>query len=154
MFAIASDPLLWEQHPNKDRYKREIFQQFFDTAIAGHNAVVVIEKTTGNIIGTSRYYDLDKAPKTVAIGFTFIGRDFWAKGYNGSLKNLMLNYAFLSADQVIFHVGHTNYRSQKAVEKLGGYKIGEEAVINNGVPTGLNLVYEITKTNWQKKSLS
>lgn len=147
LFDIASDPLIWEQHPNNDRYKKDVFQQFFDVAIAGSNSLAVMENITGKIIGTSRYYDFEKTAKTTAIGYTFIGRDFWGKGYNGSLKKLMLDYAFLSADQVIFHVGKSNYRSQKAVEKLGGILIGEEV----STPPLVNLVYEITKTSWQSR---
>jgi RimJ/RimL family protein N-acetyltransferase len=33
LFAAASDPLIWEQHPESDRYERTVFQRYFDGAI-------------------------------------------------------------------------------------------------------------------------
>lgn len=148
VFAVASDPLLWEQHPNKDRYQREVFQNFFKGAIESHGAFIVYEKETGEIVGSSRYYDLNEANRSVAIGYTFVGRKFWGKGHNRSLKTLMLNYAFRFVDKVILHIGATNFRSQKAVEKLGAIKTGEFEVAYYGEPVKPNFIYQIDKTKW------
>jgi len=148
VFAVASDPLLWEQHPNKDRYQREVFQNFFKGAIESHGAFIVYEKETGEIVGSSRYYDLNEANRSVAIGYTFVGRKFWGKGHNRSLKTLMLNYAFRFVDKVILHIGATNFRSQKAAEKLGAIKTGEFEVAYYGEPVKPNFIYQIDKTKW------
>ncbi|MFD2583041.1 GNAT family N-acetyltransferase [Pedobacter vanadiisoli] len=148
VFAVASDPLLWEQHPNKDRYQREVFQNFFKGAIESHGAFIVYEKETGEIVGSSRYYDLNEANRSVAIGYTFVGRKFWGKGHNRSLKTLMLNYAFRFVDKVILHIGATNFRSQKAAEKLGAIKTGEFEVAYYGEPVKPNFIYQIDKAKW------
>jgi len=145
LYAVASDPLIWEQHPNKDRYKREVFEVFFKGAIESKGAFIVFDNATGDVVGSSRFYELDEESSTVVIGYTFIARNFWGKGYNAALKKLMIDYAFQSVDKVIFHIGATNFRSQKAIEKLGGQKISELEVAYYGEPVKWNFVYEINK---------
>lgn len=125
LYAVASDPLIWEQHPNNDRYKLDVFKTFFDKAIESNGAFLVFDNKTGELIGSSRYYDFNENDSSVAIGFTFIKRSHWGGPYNKALKQLMINYAFESVDKIFFHVGNTNFRSQKAVEKLGAIKIDD-----------------------------
>jgi len=148
LYAVASDPLIWEQHPNKDRYQRVVFQNFFKGAIESKGAFIVYEKATGDIVGSSRYYELDEENSSVAVGYTFIGRGFWGKGHNRALKTLMLDYAFQFIDKVILHIGVTNYRSQKATEKLGASKVGELEVAYYGEPVKLNFIYQVDKAKW------
>jgi RimJ/RimL family protein N-acetyltransferase len=119
LFAAASDPLIWEQHPENDRYKREVFRRFFDGAIESKGAFAVIERKTGRIIGSSRYCNLDPLENEVEIGWTFLERAFWGGSYNRELKTLMLDHAFRFVDRVLFVVGEKNFRSQKALEKIG-----------------------------------
>ncbi|MFD0939812.1 GNAT family N-acetyltransferase [Pedobacter boryungensis] len=145
LYAVASDPLIWEQHPNKNRYQREVFQNFFKGAMESKGAFLVYEKETDRIIGSSRYYDLDEENSSIAVGYTFIGRDYWGKGHNKALKNLMFAYAFQFVDKIILHIGETNFRSQKATEKLGAKKIGELEVAYYGEPVKLNFVYQVDR---------
>ncbi|MBV9609614.1 MAG: GNAT family N-acetyltransferase [Acidobacteria bacterium] len=119
LFAAASDPLIWEQHPERDRYKREVFQRFFDGAIESRGAFAIIDRQSGRIIGSSRYCNLTPDEREVEIGWTFLARDFWGGVYNGELKRLMLEHAFRFVDRVVFVVGENNMRSQKALEKIG-----------------------------------
>jgi RimJ/RimL family protein N-acetyltransferase len=150
LYTVASDPLIWEQHPNKNRYQREVFQNFFNGAMESGGAFLVKGAATGEIIGSSRFYDWDEQERQIAIGYTFISRAYWGKGYNAALKTLMLNYAFKFADKVIFHIGANNIRSQKAIEKLQAVKVGEEEIAYYGEPEKTNFVYQITKADWQK----
>ncbi len=150
LYAIASDPLIWEQHPNKDRYMRGIFETFFKGAMESGGAFLVYDSKTGEAIGSSRYYEADEEKKTIAIGYTFLARDHWGGTYNPALKSLMLEHAFGHFDAVIFHIGALNIRSQKAMEKLGGKKTGELEMEYYGEPNKLNVVYEIRKTDWKK----
>src|SRR5688572_28113691 len=102
LYAVANDPLLWEQHPNKDRYKREVFENFFKGAIESKGAFLVSDKQTKKVIGSSRFYDLDPEKSSIAIGYTFIARDHWGSTYNHALKTLMVNHAFQFVDKVLF----------------------------------------------------
>jgi len=150
LYAIASDPLIWEQHPNKDRYKREVFETFFKGAMESQGAFLVYDRKTGAAIGSSRYYEADEEKKSIAIGYTFIARDHWGGTYNPSLKSLMMEHAFQHFDAVIYHIGALNIRSQKAMEKLGGKKIAELEMEYYGEPNKLNFVYEIRKEDRKK----
>jgi RimJ/RimL family protein N-acetyltransferase len=119
LFTAASDPLIWEQHPENDRYKRDVFQRFFDGAIESKGAFAIIERKSGRIIGSSRYCNLKPAECEVEIGWTFLERSFWGGLYNRELKTLMLQHAFRFVDRIVFVVGENNLRSQKALEKIG-----------------------------------
>ena len=111
-----------------------------------------MDNKTGNIIGSSRYYDFDEENGCIAIGFTFLDRKYWGSNYNKTLKYLMIDYAFSFVDTIIFHVGNCNIRSQKAVEKLGAIKFDEEEKNFSGEKI-LNFVYKISKTDWEKNRI-
>ncbi|MBP6557403.1 MAG: GNAT family N-acetyltransferase [Flavobacterium sp.] len=152
LFAVASDPLVWEQHPNKLRYQREVFQNYFEGAILSKGAFLIRDTKTNEVVGSSRYYDYDQndnsTETSVLIGYTFIGRKFWGNGYNKALKKIMLDYAFEHVNKVYFHIGAFNLRSQKAIEKIGAIKVDEFEVEYYGEDSKLNFVYLIDKSQW------
>jgi RimJ/RimL family protein N-acetyltransferase len=150
LYSIASDPLIWEQHPNPDRYKRPVFETFFKGAMESGAAFLVFDLQSGKAIGSSRYYDIDPIKKSVAIGYTFLARDHWGSVFNRALKTVMLNHAFTYFDNVILHIGANNIRSQKATEKLGAKKIAEIEMEYYGEANRLNFVYQIEKDSWIK----
>lgn len=152
LYSIASDPEIWEQHPNKDRYKRPVFETFFKGAMESKAAFLVYDKQTNVPIGSSRYYDLDFKNKSLAIGYTFLAKDHWGGAFNRSLKTLMLDHAFTYFDKVILHIGAYNIRSQRATEKLGAKKIAEIEMEYYGEANRLNFVYQIDKETWEQKN--
>ncbi len=154
LYKVASDPLVWEQHPNKLRYQRAVFQNFFEGAIQSHGAFLIREVQTNEVVGSSRFYDFDENDNSILIGYTFIGRKFWGKDYNASLKKLMLDYAFQYVDKVFFHIGAQNFRSQKAIEKIGAIKVGEQEVEYYGEDSKLNYIYQIKNPNPSRVSNS
>jgi RimJ/RimL family protein N-acetyltransferase len=123
LFAAASDPLIWEQHPD-NRWREEVFRPFFADHLATGGALAVLDARSGEVIGTSRYYGFDPERSEVEIGWTFIARAYWGGVYNGELKRLMLEHAFRFVDTVLFVVAPENFRSQRAVEKLGAVRAG------------------------------
>jgi RimJ/RimL family protein N-acetyltransferase len=125
LFKVASDPLIWEQHPASDRYRREVFKDFFDAAIEGRTAFLILDAKTGAIVGSTRYYDFSSSV-SIAIGYTFMARNYWGGLFNSSVKQLLLTYAFRFVNEVYFHIGATNIRSQKGTMKLGARKVGEK----------------------------
>jgi RimJ/RimL family protein N-acetyltransferase len=149
LYLVASDPLIWEVHPSKNRYKEEVFREYFEGAVSSASAFLVYDQVSGALIGSSRYYDLNTDNSSVAIGYTFLAREFWGGKYNRSLKTLMLDYAFQFVDTVIFHIGATNYRSQKAIEKLGAVKTKEIDFESGGIMQP-HFEYEISKMKWGK----
>ena len=124
LFAVASDPLLWEQHPMRDRYKAEVFKEFFREAMESGGALIAIDSKDGKVIGSSRFHGYDQDKSEIEIGWTFLARSHWGGSYNREMKQLMLRHAFQFVNSVIFLVGTRNVRSQKAMEKIGGVRVG------------------------------
>lgn len=145
LFAVASDPLVWAQHPANDRYQATVFKAFFDDALASGGALIAIDAKLGAVIGSSRYYAYSAEQRTVEIGWTFLAREYWGGAHNGDMKRLMLTHAFQFVDKVFFFVGINNLRSQKAVEKIGGVQIGTR----NNATTGTDLKFELSETTYQ-----
>ncbi|WP_430401968.1 GNAT family N-acetyltransferase [Fluviicola sp.] len=145
LYLVASDPKIWEQHPNKDRWKKEVFRNFFNGAMQSKGAFRIVDKTNGEIIGCTRYYDYNEEKNHILIGYTFYATSCWGKGINPMVKKLMLDYIFQFVSKVQFHVGSGNLRSQIAVSRLGAEKIGEEEIAYFGEPSKLNFIYEIAK---------
>jgi RimJ/RimL family protein N-acetyltransferase len=148
LYQVASDPLVWEQHPNKDRYKREVFENFFKGAMESGGAFLIYDNKTGKAIGSSRFYFPDDRPDTVAIGYTFLAKDHWGTTFNRAVKDLMLEHAFKFAGTVHFHIGAENIRSQKAIGKLGAVKIDEKEIKYYGETESKNFIYKIDKNDW------
>ena len=124
LYRAAADPLVWELHPVSDRYKEEVFRQYFRDALESGGALVALDAKTGQVIGSSRFHGYDEARSEIEIGWTFLARSYWGGVYNGEMKRLMLGHAFRFVESVIFIVGPNNLRSQRAVLKIGGVRDG------------------------------
>lgn len=125
LWEVAGDPLVWELHPDKTRSERAGFLRFFQNSLESGGALAVLDAASGKIIGSSRFYDWDPARQEVAIGSTFLSRQFWGGGTNREMKELMLGHAMRWAHHVWFHVATTNLRSRRAMEKLGAQAVFE-----------------------------
>jgi RimJ/RimL family protein N-acetyltransferase len=124
LYAVASDPLIWEQHPNNDRWKPDVFRAFFQAALQSGGALVAVDRESGTLIGTSRYHGFaGDADSEVEVGWTFLARAYWGGRYNAEMKRLMLDHAFKSFRSVVLVIGPNNLRSQKAAAKIGGVRI-------------------------------
>ena len=122
LWSVASDRLLWEQHPAWDRYKEPVFKTLFEESINSGGCLVIIDQESNKIIGSSRYWGYDEELSEIEIGWTFLNRKYWGGTYNREIKQLMLEHAFKFVNRVIFMVGVNNIRSQKAMEKIGGVR--------------------------------
>ena len=141
LYAVASDPLIWEQHPAKYRYREEIFKEYFREALESGAALIAIDSRDGHVIGASRFH-YDREKNEIEIGWSFLARSHWGGIYNGEMKRLMLRHAFQFADSVVLFVSPENLRSQRAVEKLGGVREGSRPG-----PDGLDrFVYRVYKS--------
>ena len=148
LYSAAADPLIWEQHPNKKRYQRTVFENYFKGAIESGDAFLVKDAQTNEIIGSSRYSDYNAETNTVSIGYTFFIRSHWGKGHNYALKELMLDYIFQFVDTVTFYIGAANKRSQISIERFGAEKTGEAEMAYYGEAAKLDYIYTITKEQW------
>ncbi|MEM7221177.1 MAG: GNAT family N-acetyltransferase [Pseudomonadota bacterium] len=150
LYAPASDPRVWADHPAKDRYQRDVFERWFADG-QENRALVFLRANSDEIIGSSRYYKVDTEPTDICIGFTFIGLDYWGGAYNRAIKTLMLDHAFRSFDKVWFHIAPSNLRSQKATMKLGASYVRDE--VNSLSADGVIWqCYALSATDWQRRT--
>ena len=145
LFAVASDPLIWEQHPESDRYKEDVFKIFFREALESGGAFVVIDKKSQRIIGSTRFYGYHPKKSEIEIGWTFLARKYWGGHYNREMKQLILAHAFKFVENVVFFVGQNNFRSQKAMEKIGAIRDGLVTRMYGNHPPSVNVKYVIRK---------
>lgn len=148
LYAVAADPLIWEQHPNNDRYQLEVFKEFFQGALFSGGAFLVRDARTQRVIGSTRFHGFDALNSEIEVGWTFLARSHWGGKYNGEMKKLMLQHAFQFVGNVVFLIGPQNVRSQKAVEKIGGIRIADR-VNSAGC---LSVVYRITSAAFRTRA--
>jgi RimJ/RimL family protein N-acetyltransferase len=146
LFVVASDPLIWEQHPESDRYKKDVFTVFFKEALESRGAFVVIERKNGQIIGSTRFYGYNRERSEIEVGWTFLARKYWGGLYNREMKELLLAHAFQFVESVVFFVGERNFRSQKAMEKIGAIRDGIVTRMYGNHPPARNFKYVIRKS--------
>ncbi|WP_426235329.1 GNAT family N-acetyltransferase [Pararhizobium sp. DWP1-1-3] len=147
LYAAGSDPAVWAGHPARERYKPEVFRQYFDAQMASKSTLVFIDRATGKLIGCSRYYVAPDQPQAVSIGFTFLNNAYWGGATNFEIKRLMLDHAFLSVDDVWFHIDPTNIRSQKATAKLGAVHAYDAVLDISGSPLNW-MCFRLTRDAW------
>lgn len=144
LYAAASDPLIWEQHPATDRHERKVFEQFFNRALKSRGALAILDKATGEIVGTSRFYDVS-GRDSVCIGFTFLTRAYWGGSFNREVKFKMLDHAFIYVRRALFHVGEKNLRSRRALEKIGAKLVGRLDLLKPDGSPDPTVVFEIKR---------
>ncbi|MFD1872965.1 GNAT family N-acetyltransferase [Hymenobacter bucti] len=148
LYAVAADPKIWEQHPNKERWQKSAFTTFFEGAMQSQGAFKIVDKATGAALGSTRLYGYNPLDNSIHIGYTFYGTSSWGKGINLAVKNLVLGYVFQFVNTVRFHIGAGNVRSQIAIQRLGARKVAEQEVTYFGEKPTLNFVFELTKLAW------
>ena len=149
LYAVASDPLVWELHPAHDRWQEPAFRTFFDDALAKGGALAVIDQASGAIIGSSRFQAYDPADGgSVEIGWTFLARSHWGRSTNRELKRLMLAHALQSVARVNFRVGAANLRSRRAMEKIGGHLSDRVEQVEMAGVIVEHVTYEITRESF------
>ncbi len=153
LYGVAADPLLWAQHPARDRYREPVFRALFEESLACGNALAVVDRAADKVIGSSRYSFAFAEPGEVEIGWTFLARDRWGGPANRELKRLMLRHAFTAVDRVMFRIGETNFRSRRAMEKIGGRLTDRtHNALVGGVPV-LHVIYTIERADFLKLPL-
>ncbi len=144
LWRVASDPLIWAQHPVASRSTPEGFRTFFDVALQSQGCVLAIDRADETVIGCSRFHSY-AIKQSVTIGYTFLARRCWGTGRNAEMKRLMLDHVFTDVEEVFFLVAEHNLRSRRAVEKLGAEIVGAEDRPAEGQ---LHIKYRLTPGLW------
>ena len=151
LYKVASDPLVWAQHPAKDRYQLAVFTPLFKDGLASGGAFVVIDKATGGIIGSTRFNPVKESANAIEIGWSYLACAYWGGVFNKSQKHLLMDYAFQYVDNVLFYINKDNVRSRKAVEKLGGTLITHLDGQLLDARSDVGVIYGIAKKTYKFK---
>lgn len=155
LYAVAGDPAVWEQHPIHDRWRREVFDAFFDEGLKSGGALAVVDKRDERVLGSTRYSAVDtEEGGVVEIGWTFLAPRCWGKGINPEMKRAMLAHAFAHVALVEFRVGDTNYRSRNALEAIGAERSARYELEKYQGKRVVHLVYEITRESFASGPLA
>ncbi|MFY1669282.1 GNAT family N-acetyltransferase [Plantactinospora sp. WMMB334] len=133
LYAATRDPEVWPHlsavRPADPAGMAGIVRVALDAHWRGERVPwVQLDAATGEVVGTTSYYEINPVHRSVAIGHTFLGRRWWRTGVNTEAKLLLLGRAFdvLGAERVVWHTDIRNERSQRAIERLGATR---EAVL-------------------------
>ncbi|MEM7750083.1 MAG: GNAT family N-acetyltransferase [Pseudomonadota bacterium] len=148
LYAAASDPETWAQHPASNRHEREVFEPYFDYLLSSGGTLVAIAREEGLTIGCSRFYPVPDHPGEFGIGFTFLARSHWGGSWNKEMKSLMVAHALKHFQRVWFHIAPNNQRSQIATTRLGA-KFAYDAELQVGLSPAMTKCYTLTKEDWE-----
>jgi N-acetyltransferase len=154
LYAVASDPLIWELHPVNTRHEEPVFRGYFSDGLTSGGGLVVIDRATGQIIGASRYSFDNAGPGEIEIGWTFLARSHWGGTFNREMKRLMLAHAFGSLGRVLFMVGDSNLRSRRAMEKIGGILTERLQTVTLEGREITHVIYAIEKDDFDRSALN
>ena len=145
LYAVASDPLIWAGHPAHDRWQEPVFAKYFADALASGGALVAFDPASGAVLGSSRFDPSRAGPGAIEIGWTFLARERWGGAINAEMKRLMVGHALAGYEHVIFFVGEDNFRSRRALEKIGARRTRRSHEVEVAGRTVRHLLYLIDR---------
>jgi len=153
LFAVAGDRQIWANHPAHDRWQDPVFRRFFDDALDRGGALVIIERASGTVIGSSQFIPTDD-PDAIEIGYSFLAHRLWGGGWNAEFKRLMLAHALEHYPRVVFKVGKDNVVSRKAMANIGGVLTARTSMSSPGGVPVEHVIFEITREGFANGPLA
>jgi len=86
----------------------------------------VVRDAAGDIVGTTRYYDLAPGVPRLQLGYTWYARRVQRTGLNTEAKLLLLTHAFeaMGCSSVGLQTSHLNQASRQAITRIGATQEG------------------------------
>lgn len=159
--SIAKDKRIW-QHYVYDGSDSKRFRQIIDDAsLQQENGrqfpFVIIYKPTNEIIGSTRFLDIDFKNKKLEIGSTWLHPDYWQTEVNPECKLLLLTFGFetLKALRIQLKTDENNIRSRKAIEKIGGVFEGihRNDMLRDNNTHRNSAYYSIIEEEWPERKI-
>lgn len=154
--AAASDGALWNlwytSVPAPAHTREWIANAFAMRERNGSQTFVVRDATSGRIVGSTRYCNVDEGNRRVEIGYTWYAASAQRSGINTECKLMLLTHAFETLDciAVEFRTHWMNHASRAAIARLGAKQDG---VLRNHqrMPDGSlrdTVVFSIIASEW------
>jgi len=156
LLAAGSYPEIWSYMSTTIEDKSDV-HNFVENALSNKSLMkeypfVIVDKLSGQIIGSTRFMDIDSKHQRLEIGTTWLTPSFWRTAVNTNCKYLLLTYCFevLGLQRVQIKTDHDNIRSQKAIERIGATKEGvlRNHMIRKDGSTRHTVMYSITLQEW------
>ncbi|MFT7835568.1 GNAT family protein [Saccharothrix sp. BKS2] len=154
LHAAGRDPDTWTWMNTPQPRDLDDTRAYVERALADPDrlAWAQVDPRTGEVAGTTSYYEIDPRHRGLYIGHTWIGTRWQRTALNTNAKFLLLRRAFeeLGAHRVGWHTDLRNERSQRAVERLGATREGVLRV-HRVRPDGTlrdTVVYSMTAEEW------
>lgn len=156
ILEAGSYPEIWSHMPTTIE-KREDVNNFVENALLTRSGktefpFVIVDKQSGNIIGSTRYMDIGVKHQRLEIGYTWLTPAYWRTAINTHCKYLLLLYCFeyLHLQRVQIKTDHENIRSQRAIERIGATKEGilRNHMIRKDGSIRHTVMYSITIEEW------
>ena len=125
----AADGELWQRWYTSVP-RSEAVDDYIATALAAQAAGSVlafaVRDASGTIVGTTRYYDIDRSVPRLSVGYTWYAQRVHRTGLNTEAKLLLLEHAFevLGCIAVGFETSWFNHASRAAIARLGAKQDG------------------------------
>ena len=130
LVSAASDGKLWDlwftSVPNEERVDDYLTMAFEQQSLGRALPFAVIDKNTDEVIGSTRFCNIDSKNRRLEIGYTWYAKRFQRTGVNTECKKLLLSYAFetLNVIAVEFRTHWHNQASRNAIARLGAKQDG------------------------------
>ena len=123
-------------------------------SMSDRQAFVVIDESSGKVIGTTSFHDISPTSKRLEIGYTWYAKSYWRTPVNTTCKLMLLTYIFetLQYQTVGWRTDINNHRSQQAIERLGAKKDGVirgNRVRRDGIISD-TVMYSIVSSEWSQ----
>ena len=164
LLTAAKDGILWELWFTSVPSSATI-NNYLDKALAEKEngqayPFVVFHKKTKQIIGSTRYYNLQPEHRRLEIGYTWYAKSYQRTRVNTECKYLLLQYAFeiKHCIAVQFMTDWHNIASRNAIARLGAHQDGllRNHRLNSDGSYRDSVVFSITENEWSgvKKNLT
>ena len=153
-----TEPELWDFALVPSAGKENMIR-YIDEALSGFEKettypFVVIDRVSGEIVGSTRYYDFQLGNASTLLGYTWYSKHQQGNGINAHCKFLLLQYAFetLELERVELRADTRNHRSLAAMRKIGCI---EEGILRNHLPIvdgsrRDSIIFSILREEWYR----
>jgi RimJ/RimL family protein N-acetyltransferase len=156
--VIAFDPDIWEftltRADDAVSLAAYLAQAVHDRQAGRRYAFAIVDRETGQLAGSTSYYNIFPADQRLSIGYTWVGKDFQRTGLNRAAKHLLLCHAFgdLQCERVELETDSRNLKSQQAMRRMGATEEGtlRRHRITQGGYRRDTVIFSIIRPEWDE----
>ena len=155
--AVAFDPTIWRftvtRADDAVSLAAYLAAAVHDRQAGRRYPFAIIDRATGQIVGSTSYYNFSPEDQRLSIGYSWLGTDFQRSGLNRAAKHLLLCHAFetLDCERVELETDSRNLQSQQAMRRMGATEEGtlrRHRVLQDGYRRD-TVIFSIIRPEWE-----